>query len=96
EWIRLMEKEGIPCGPINTVDKLIDHPQLLAREMIAEIDHGSLGKIKMPALPIKFSATPGRVDQPAPRLGEHTEEVLVGLLGMRREEVAALRQKKVV
>jgi len=96
EWIQLMEKEGIPCGPINTVDKLIDHPQILAREMIAEIDHGSLGKIKMPALPIRFSVTPGKVDKPAPRLGEHTEEVLVGLLGMRRDEVAALRQKKVV
>lgn len=96
EWIRLMEKEGIPCGPINTVDKVVSHPQILAREMIAEIDHGSLGKIKMPGLPIKLSLTPGKVDQPAPRLGEHTEEVLVGLLGMPRDEVAALRQKKVV
>ncbi len=96
EWIKLLEKEGIPCGPINTVDKLIDHPQIVAREMIAEIDHGSLGKIKMPALPIKLSMTPGKVHQPAPRLGEHTEEVLVGLLGMRRDEVAALRQKKVI
>jgi CoA:oxalate CoA-transferase len=96
EWIRLMEKEGIPCGPINTVDKVVSHPQIRAREMIAEIDHGSLGKIKMPGLPIKLSLTPGKVDKPAPRLGEHTEEVLVGLLGMQRDEVAALRQKKVV
>jgi CoA:oxalate CoA-transferase len=78
------------------VDKILDHPQILAREMIAEIDHGSIGKLKMPALPIKLSATPGKVDQPAPRLGEHTEEVLVGVLGMTREEVAALRMKKVV
>jgi CoA:oxalate CoA-transferase len=64
--------------------------------MIAEIDHGSLGRIKMPAFPIKFSLTPGKVDRPAPRLGEHTEEVLVGLLGMSREEVAVLRQRKVI
>jgi CoA:oxalate CoA-transferase len=91
-----MEKDGIPCGPINTVDKILDHPQILAREMIAEIDHGSIGKLKMAALPIKLSATPGKVDKPAPRLGEHTEEVLVGVLGMTREEVAALRMKKVV
>jgi CoA:oxalate CoA-transferase len=96
EWMKLLEKEGIPCGPINTVDKLIDHPQIVAREMIAEIDHGSLGKIRMPALPIKLSATPGKVHKPAPRLGEHTEEVLVGLLGMRRDEVAALRQRIVI
>jgi len=96
EWMKLLEKEGIPCGPINTVDKLIDHPQIVAREMIAEIDHGSLGKIKMPGLPIKLSATPGKVHKPAPRLGEHTEEVLVGLLGMRRDEVAALRQRTVI
>lgn len=96
DWIRLMEKDGIPCGPINTVDKILDHPQILAREMIAEIDHGSIGKLKMAALPIKLSATPGKVDKPAPRLGEHTEEVLVGVLGMTREEVAALRMKKVV
>lgn len=96
EWIKFLEKEGIPCGPINSVDKLIDHPQIVAREMIVEIDHGSLGKIKMPALPIKLSTTPGKVDKPAPRLGEHTEEVLVGLLGMRRDEVGALRQKKVI
>jgi CoA:oxalate CoA-transferase len=96
DWIKIMEKEGIPCGPINTVDKVIDLPQIVAREMIAEIDHGSLGKIKMPALPIKLSATPGMVDKPAPRLGEHTEEVLVGLLGMKRDEVVALRQRKVV
>jgi len=96
EWIKILEKEGVPCGPINTVDKLIDHPQIVAREMIAEIDHGSLGKIKMPALPVKLSSTPGKVDKPAPRLGEHTEEVLVGLLGMKRDEVALLRQKKVI
>lgn len=96
DWIRLLEREGIPCGPINTVDKVVNHPQIVAREMIAEIDHGSLGKIKMPAFPIKFSLTPGKVERPAPRLGEHTEEVLLGLLGMSREEVEVLRQRKVI
>ena len=96
QWIEEMEKVGIPCGPINTIDKVVQQPQIQAREMIVEVEHKSAGKVKMAGIPIKLSATPGKVEAPAPDLGEHTSEVLSGLLGLSDEEVAKLREDDVI
>lgn len=71
EWQHLLDQAGIPNGPINTIDKVIEDPQVLAREMIVEIDHPVAGKLKVPGIPIKFSRTPGKIRRTAPLLGEH-------------------------
>jgi len=96
EWIRIMEDAGVPCGPINTVDKVVEDPQIKARGMIVEVDQGEIGKVRIAGFPIKFSMTPGGVQGRAPRLGEHTEEVLTGLLGYSKEKLAELRRDGVV
>ena len=96
EWIEALEGIGVPCGPVNTVDKVANDPQVLAREMIAEVEHEVTGTVQIPGIPIKLSETPGQIDAPAPNLGEHTSEVLTSLLGLEAAEVNQLKQDEVV
>ncbi len=96
QWVTALEEIGVPCGPVNTVDKVATDPQVLAREMIVEVEHEVTGTVGIPGIPIKLSETPGRVDAPAPNLGEHTEEILTGLLGLGSDEVDRLKQQGVV
>ena len=95
-WVEALEAIGVPCGPVNTVDKVANDPQVLARDMIAEVEHDTTGTVQIPGMPIKLSETPGQIDAPAPNLGEHTSEVLNGLLGLGAEEVKQLKQDEIV
>ncbi len=95
-WVEALEAIGVPCGPVNTVDKVANDPQVLARDMIAEIEHNTTGTVQIPGIPIKLSETPGQIDAPAPNLGEHTSEVLTDLLGLEAEEVNQLKQDRIV
>ena len=89
EWTALLEAEGVPCGPINSIGDMAADPQTLAREMVVELEHPRAGRTRALGLPIKFSATPGRVARPAPCYGEHTREVL-GEFGFSAPEIEAL------
>lgn len=91
EWLEAIDGAGIPCGPINTIDRVMKDPQVLAREMMVEVEHPVAGKFKMPGIPIKLSETPGEVESPSPLLGQHTEEILNELLGLSKEDVAKLK-----
>ncbi len=95
-WVEALEAIGVPCGPVNTVDKVANDPQVLARDMIAEIEHDTTGTVQIPGIPIKLSETPGQIDAPAPNLGEHTSEILTDLLGLETEEVNQLKQDGIV
>jgi formyl-CoA transferase len=75
-WLALFEANGIPCGPINTYADAFADPQVVARAMVVEMDHPTLGKVRAPGSPIKMSATPPVANRRAPLLGEHTREVL--------------------
>lgn len=81
EWLELLEEAGLPCAPINTVDRIINDPQIEARNMIVEVEHPIAGNLKMPGVPVKLSETPGTVERYAPLLGEHTVEVVEEVLG---------------
>ncbi len=96
EWVEALEVIGVPCGPVNTVDKVANDPQVLARDMIAKVEHDTTGTVQIPGIPIKLSETPGQIDAPAPNLGEHTSEILTGLLGLGAEEVNQLKQDGIV
>ena len=96
DWIDALGNIGVPCGPINTMDKVVSHPQVQAREMITRVAHQITGDVEVPGVPIKFSETPGNVDAPAPSLGEHTTEILTDVLKMRPDEVEKLRQDSVI
>jgi crotonobetainyl-CoA:carnitine CoA-transferase CaiB-like acyl-CoA transferase len=90
-WLALFDVNDIPCGPINDYAQVFADPQVLAREMTIEIDHPTLGRIRTLGSPIKMSATPPDVRRRAPRLGEHTDEILRDL-GLTPEEIAGLRR----
>ncbi len=96
EWIKELETAGIPCGPIQNVVQILNDPQVNQREMIVETEHPIAGRVKMAGVPIKLSKTPGAVQEPAPLLGQHTEEILSGILGMTKEEIRGLRNKQVL
>ena len=90
-WLQIFAEAGLPCAPINTIAQLFADPQVHHREMIVEVEHPTAGRIKLPGIPAKFSLTPGRVQSPPPLLGQHTEEILTGLLGYSAEAIARLR-----
>ena len=89
-WLEFLERAGVPAGPIYDVGQVYRDPHVLARGMLAEVEHPTAGRIPQIGIPVKLSATPGRIARPAPRLGEHTDEVL-GWAGYSPAEVAALR-----
>ena len=75
-WLERLEAAGVPCGPINTYADAFADPQILARQMVVEVDHPVLGPLRTLGSPIKMSETPPVVGRRVPRLGEHTREVL--------------------
>lgn len=96
-WLPLLEGAGIPCGPIQSIDQVVEDPQILAREMVVEVAHPVAGKLKMAGCPVKLSAAPTRwLRRPSPLLGEHTEEVLADYAGVGPEDVDRLRTDGVV
>ncbi|MBI4337662.1 MAG: CoA transferase [Chloroflexi bacterium] len=93
EWLDELLPLGIPCGPVNSIDRVACDPQVKARGMLVELPHPRLGTWKYPGSPFKFSRTAVAVETPPPDLGQHTEAVLQELLGMGQEQVATLRQQ---
>jgi formyl-CoA transferase len=92
EWVERLLAEGVPSGPINTLQDVFSDPQVLARDMLAEVEHPTLGTLRMPGIPFKLSATPPQVERHPPLLGEHTDEVLREQLELAAGEIAALRE----
>ena len=95
-WLKAMDKAGVPCGPINTIDKVFADPQVQHLGIARPIDHPKYGPQKVVGQPIHLSRYP----QPeklrhTPDLGEHTEEILNGL-GYDQAAIAALRTKRAV
>lgn len=96
EWIGLLEAQKIGCGPINTLSEVFADPHVIARNMVVEMPHATGETVKVIANPVKLSATPPDYRSPPPVLGQHTDEVLTGVLGMSAAEIAALREKGVL
>jgi crotonobetainyl-CoA:carnitine CoA-transferase CaiB-like acyl-CoA transferase len=86
-WLARLDAAGIPCGPINNYAEAFADPQVLARGMVVELEHPSLGRVRTPGSPIKMSETPPSIRRAAPLLGEHTREVLREV-GYSDEEIA--------
>jgi len=96
EWVKELEELKIPCGPVNTIPEVASDPQVAARDMIIEVEHPQSGKFKVVNNPFKFSRTKCQVERASPDMGEHTEDYLVGLLGITEEEIAKLRESGVI
>ncbi len=90
EWFDLLTRNDICVGKVYDLDETVDDPHLRAREMIVEMDHPELGKVKQVGISVKLSDTPGQIRFLAAPMGTHTDEILT-VLGRSREKIAELR-----
>jgi CoA:oxalate CoA-transferase len=97
EWIRLLRAGGdFIFTVVNSVDDLPNDPQVLANDYIVDLEHPQFGTTQVVGIPVRLRETPGRVRLPAPEFGQHTEEILTGLLGYSWEQIAALNEQEVI
>jgi len=96
DWIAALEAQAVPCGPINTLADVFADPQVQARGLKVTMPHPVAGEVPLVASPMRLSATPVDYRLPPPMLGEHTDEVLAGTLGLDAHDIALLREQGVV
>jgi succinate--hydroxymethylglutarate CoA-transferase len=96
DWIKKLRAAGVPCGPINTVAQALEDPHTLARGMVQSVPHPKVGDLKMLGIPFRMNDTPPSIRRAPPLLGEHTDEILGGELGLSAERIAQLRAEKII
>ncbi len=95
-WIERLAAVGVPCGSVRDLRELFADPQVAARDMVQEIEHATIGLMRVLGTPVKLSGTPGGVRTPPPTLGQHTESVLTSDLGVMPGDIDVLRAKGIV
>jgi crotonobetainyl-CoA:carnitine CoA-transferase CaiB-like acyl-CoA transferase len=95
EWMEVLRREDVPSAPVNTLDRVMQDPQLLHRNMVAEVGHPAGGSFKVMGNPVKAEGAEEVLRHP-PALGEHTEEILRGLLDYGSQKVQELMEKKII
>jgi crotonobetainyl-CoA:carnitine CoA-transferase CaiB-like acyl-CoA transferase len=94
EWLERLEAAGVPCAPVLTREQVIAHPQVIASGILIESEHPTAGRLRQTRAAARFEA-PMLVRRGAPRLGEHSQEILREL-GLAEEAIAALRQERII
>jgi crotonobetainyl-CoA:carnitine CoA-transferase CaiB-like acyl-CoA transferase len=94
-WIERLNRAGVPCGRVMNLADVFADSQVVAQEMVREIEHPGHGSVRVTGFPVKLSATPARLRRPAPKLGEHTDQVLAEA-GYDPGRIAALRAAGVI
>ncbi len=89
DWLTRLESVGVPAGPVLSIGEMLQDPQVLARDMVVDVEHSNLGRTKALGSPVKFSRTPTKINRGAPLLGEHTREIL-GEYGYSNSDIEAL------
>ncbi len=95
DWITTFEQVGIPCGPIHSPEETLQHPQLVQRGMISELQHSTAGTVRSLGNPMHLQRTPPAAVRAAPTLGEHTD-VILAELGYSNEAIAGMRRDGIV
>ena len=96
EWIAAFEGWSIPCGPINRIGEALDGDHATARGMVVEIGRAGGEPLRIVASPLRISGAEPRYERPAPNVGEHTDEILSGILEMSSDAIAALRSGEAI
>ena len=97
EWFQIFENAGIPYSPINTIDKVMENPQLKARNMFVEVSSEKTGKFIIAGNPIKMSTIPDKYYRdPAPEIGQNNYEIYSQWLGLSEEEIQKLKDEKII
>jgi crotonobetainyl-CoA:carnitine CoA-transferase CaiB-like acyl-CoA transferase len=92
EWIDLLEKANVPCGPINNFQEVFENEQVRARNIQINVPHPTAGNMKLVASPMRLSKTPVELRMAPPVLGQHTEEILREKLGLNAQEIELLKK----
>ncbi len=96
EWVELLDAAGVSNGPINNIAQVFEEPQVIARGLKIELPHAIAGKVSLVASPMRFSETPIKHEVPPPALGQHTDEILRGVLKKSDAEITKLKADGVV
>jgi crotonobetainyl-CoA:carnitine CoA-transferase CaiB-like acyl-CoA transferase len=96
EWLRLLSEAQVPCGPINTLERLFADPQVAARNMVVEMEHPAVGRLRSIGNPVKTPPMPEGPFEPPPLHGQHTDQVLREVLGYSAKRIARLREDGVI
>ncbi len=94
EWLQRLTAEGVPCAPVLTRTRMIQHPQVVANGIVVETDHPGAGRLRQARPAARFSGTPTAIRRGGPALGEHTDEILAEL-GYSETDITALRTEGV-
>jgi crotonobetainyl-CoA:carnitine CoA-transferase CaiB-like acyl-CoA transferase len=94
-WLEVLESAGVPCGPINDMAEVFADPQVIARDMVVELEHPLAGTTRNIGIPIKLSETPGSVRTAAPTLGQHTDAILAEY-DYAADDISGLRTRGVI
>lgn len=94
-WVNLLQKHRIPCGLINYISDVVQHPQVLHRNMVVEMEHSKINKVKMVGNPIHFGDCAIQYRLPPPLLGQHNDEILQQI-GYSQDDIKMLKEKGVI
>ena len=94
-WVETLNAKGVPSGAILSLEAALNQPQVRHRGTLATVQAEGVGELRLFNLTARFEKTPGKVETPPPRLGDHTEEILAGV-GYTKDEIAQLKQKGIV
>ncbi len=95
EWVEELNKAGVPCGPIYTIDKMFDDPQVKHLDLVRDVPDTGERKVRLVAQPFTLSRTPSSIAARPPEVGEHTDELLEEF-GFSDGEIASLKDAKII
>ncbi|MFZ9366845.1 MAG: CaiB/BaiF CoA transferase family protein [Burkholderiaceae bacterium] len=96
QWVDVLQPEGVPCGPVNSLAQTFTNPQVIHRQMRVDLPHPLAGSVPSVANPIKFSGTPIQYGDAPPTLGQHSDQVLKEYVGLSDAEIEALKAKRII
>ncbi|MCJ1473738.1 hypothetical protein MMC13_002389 [Lambiella insularis] len=96
EWLDILNDSGMPYAAVNDIQGTLNHEHVLARDMVKEVEHPTCGPIKLVNTPVKYSYSEPSIRTPPPILGQHTDEILRGIVGVSETEIQSLREDGVV
>ncbi|KAI4121111.1 MAG: hypothetical protein LQ338_006559 [Usnochroma carphineum] len=92
EWLQLLNESGMPYAAVNDIQATLNHEHVLARDMVKEVEHPTCGPMKLVNTPVKYSHSEPSIRTAPPTLGQHTDEILSGILGMSDADISGLRE----